>query len=133
MSNVAPVTALALAFAFAAFVPVKAQGVDGPQAISGPSLFSITLIDINPDHADAGAALLRRYGGMLRSTPGCERTDLVRQPPPAANHFALVTVWRSAADRDRHLAGEAEHVFRAALQPIAASPVDDRTYSEVKP
>ena len=56
--------------------------------------------------------------------------DLIRQPAPMANPFALVTVWRGEVDRYRQVSSAAARSFRAAFHDIAASPVDERLYGE---
>ena len=94
------------------------------------SIHSIVMVDLLPAQAEQGGALLARYAALIAEVAGCDRSELIHQPPPMANHFALLLIWRSEADRDRDLSGDEAGRFRAALQPLLASPVDERLYRE---
>ena len=89
-------------------------------------LYEINLFDARPESACQAAYLLSRYAATTRASPGCLRLDLVRQPPPAANHLAVVVKWHGAADHDRQLSSAAALAFRTYFQPLAANPVDER-------
>lgn len=93
--------------------------------------YSVALIDIVPDRSATGASLLRLQARSLGAIAGCLRVELIRQPPPSANHFILLTVWRNAASRDRYLESSVSSAIRTQLQPLVASPVDDRGYARM--
>lgn len=95
------------------------------------SVHAIAMIDLHATQAEQGSALLARHAALLSDLPGCERAEIMRQWPPMANHFALLTIWRSEEDRNRHLADDAAGRFRCSLQPLLASPVDERLYREM--
>ncbi len=121
------VVALVVAGTLSAFT-ATATSAQPPQ---GSTLHEIDLFDALPGSAAQAVDLLSRYASATREVPGCLRADLIRQPAPMANHFALVTVWRGQVDRDRQVSSPAARSFRAAFQDIAASPVDERLYGEV--
>lgn len=50
----------------------------------------VALVDAEPSHA--AAALLGVYAREAQSEPGHLRFEVVRQPPPSTNHFALLQV-----------------------------------------
>ncbi|WP_375382418.1 TIM barrel protein [uncultured Sphingomonas sp.] len=95
------------------------------------SVHSIAMIDLHAAPAEQGSALLARHAALLTDVTGCERAEIIRQAPPMANHFALLTTWRSEEDRDRHLTGDESGRFRCSLQPLLASPVDERIYRKM--
>jgi len=121
---------LALALALAGMPLAASQPSFGqPAAPHGGTLYSIALVDVLPSEAERGAALLTRYADETRAEPGLVRLDLVRQPEPLANHFALLAVRRSASDRSAHLEHGFVRRFREDLHPLLASPLDDRVYT----
>ena len=95
------------------------------------SVHSTAMIDLHAAQAGQGSALLAHHVTLLADVPGCGRAELIRQAPPMANDFALVTIWRSEEDRNGHLAGDEAGQFRCSLQPLLASPVDERLYREM--
>ncbi len=120
----------ALAQAGIAFLRRTYDEVTASRA-SQASIHSVAMIDLHGAQADQGSALLARYAALLADLPGCDRSDLIRQSPPMANHFALLTRWRSEDDRSAHLSSHEAGGFRAALQPLLASPIDERLYREM--
>ena len=121
--------ALLVAGALSAFTAAGAPAAPA----RGSTLHEIDLFDALPGSATRAVDLLSHYATATRAVPGCLRADLIRQPAPMDNHFALVTVWRGQTDRDRQVSSAATRSFRAAFQDIAASPVDERLYGEITP
>ena len=120
-------------FGAAALARPAGISASAPRTMLETTPYSIALIDILPNRSNAGAWLLRRQARELGSVTGCLRVELIRQAPPLANHFALLTMWRDVASRDHYLEGPGSRAFRTRLQPLAASPIDDRLYGKVAP
>ena len=84
-------------------------------------------VDILPDHAAEGRALMGEEGRAEQIRPGIsclaavERTD-------RDNHLAIVEAWSSDADFDRHVSTEHAKSTRRKLQPLLASPFDERMF-----
>ncbi len=95
------------------------------------SVVVIALIDVLPAQAAEGADLLRRYLRDVRGCGGFLDARLLRQPDPTANHFAMVTSWADDGAWDAHIASDVARRFRLALQPVAASPIDQRIYANM--
>ena len=120
-----------VAFVVAGTLSVFAATATSAEPPRGSTLHEVDLFDALPGSATQAVDLLSRYASATRAVPGCLRADLIRQPAPMANHFALVAVWRGAVDRDRQVSSAAARSFRTALHDIAASPVDERLYGEI--
>ncbi len=118
--------ALILSVALGAAPPTSAPD-------SATPVYEIALYDAQPDRTAAAADLLARYAGALHDAPGCLRVELLRQPAPTSNHFALLTVWQDTTRRDRNDSSPPALAFRASFQPLAASPVDERDYAKAAP
>jgi len=124
---------LALSLALAGTPLAASRPSSGePAAPDSGTQYSVAMVDVLPSEAERGAALLTRYADETRAEPGLVRLDLVRQPEPLANHFALLAVWRSASDRSAHLEHGFVRRFRENLHPLLASPLDDRVYMAVE-
>lgn len=101
----------------------------GPAGGSTP--YEADLFDALQESATQAADPLPRYTLTTRAAPGRLRVNLIRQPAPTNNHLALVTGWRGAIDRDRHVSSATPRFFRAAFPDIALSQVDERLYTEI--
>lgn len=96
-------------------------------------VYAVTLIDIQPDRIAPGAELLTRYLQALRSTKGCVPSELVQQPAPSINHVALITIWGTPPIVIGMSQATLPNAFVMPLQPITASPLDDRLYRRLTP
>ncbi len=85
----------------------------------------VAFVDIDPKQADEVLALLRVYGDASRRAPGVRRFEVLRELA-RPNHFTLLETWDSEAARQAHEVSEATKQFRARLQPLLASPFDER-------
>ena len=90
---------------------------------------TVDLIDLFPERAADGLRLLDGYVAQTQAGPGRPTVRLFRQEAPALNHFVLLSTWkdRAALEAQGHTAAALR--FRQALQPLLASPVDERTYT----
>ena len=106
---------------------------DPATAKTRPSIQSVALVDVLPNRTKAALPLLRRYAADTRRQPGCIAFRLVEQLPSMTNHFAMLGTWRSDDDRKTYEGTSGVVTFRNALQPLTASPVDERIYVDVAP
>nr|WP_321983268.1 antibiotic biosynthesis monooxygenase [uncultured Lichenicoccus sp.] len=100
------------------------------QAAPAQGVYAGAIIDLYPDKAAAGSALLHGYAAATERRPGFLEARLIRGQAPLSNHFILLTNWRSKAEREAAQSDPVIRRFRDALQPLAASPVDERLYAE---
>lgn len=98
---------------------------------SGTEVISVVLVDIVPTRASDSKTLLIRYVQQTRKEPGCKRLELLEQSGHSSNHWALIAVWQSSEFKEAHLARGFTREFREHLQPLLASPLDDRSYTSV--
>jgi quinol monooxygenase YgiN len=89
-------------------------------------------------HVDIGGggqvdvpAMLRKLAEASRGEPGNLRFD-VTQHTARANHFTVVEVWADQQALDRHAAAAHTKQYRDEVQPVAGSPLDERTYRRVE-
>lgn len=88
-------------------------------------VYVIAFVDVDPKQADQALAMLRAYGDACRHAPGARRFEVLRELA-RANHFTLLETWDSEAARQEHEVSEAAKQFRTRLQPLLASPFDER-------
>ena len=89
------------------------------------SICVVAFVDVDPKQADQVLALLRAYGNASRRAPGAGRFEVLRELA-RTNHFTLLETWDSEAARQAHETSEVTKQFRAWLQPLLASPFDER-------
>ena len=110
--------------------PASAAPPPPDQLPPGQAVYAVAIVDLFPDQAAAGSGLLQRYAAAMGRRPGCLEARLMRQQAPLSNHFILLTIWRSGAEREVGQHDPSTRRFRDALQPLTASPVDERLYVE---
>ena len=126
--------AIALTLACLCLAPGARPALAAPsppdQARPAQAVYTVTIVDLYPDKAAAGAGLLQGYAAAAARRPGCVEARLMREQGPLSNHFILLTTWLSEAERVADQRDPATRRFRDALQPLTASPVDERLYVE---
>ncbi len=85
----------------------------------------VAFVDVDPKQAEQVLALLRAYGDASRPAAGTRRFEVLRELA-RPNHFTLLEAWDNEAARQAHEVSEATRQFRARLQPLLASPFDER-------
>ncbi len=85
----------------------------------------VAFVDIDPRQADLVLALLRAYGDASRRALGARRFEVLRELA-RPNHFTLLETWDNEATRQAYGVSDATKQFRARLQPLLASPFDER-------
>ena len=88
-------------------------------------VYVVAFVDVDPRQADRALAMLRAYGDACRHAPGAWRFEVLRELA-RTNHFTLLEAWDSDAARQEHEMSEVTNQFRTRLQPLLASPFDER-------
>ena len=94
-------------------------------------VYVVINVDLVPDHAAEGKAVLVEEGRLSRHDAGFICWQLL-QRRDRDNHLAIVEAWSSDADFDRHVETDHARSARQKLQPILASPFDERTFAPVE-
>ena len=94
-------------------------------------VYVVINIDVAPDHAAEGRAVLVEEGRLSRLDAGFMSWQLL-QRTDRDNHLAIVEAWSSDADFDRHVETDHARATRQTLQPILASPFDERIFKAVE-
>jgi quinol monooxygenase YgiN len=88
---------------------------------------TVTYVEVVPPAAARAAASLRRYGGASRRDPGALRVEVL-QRIDRPNHFAILAAWTDRAALEAHQAARSTGEFRETLEPLLASPNDERLH-----
>ena len=116
---------LGLAFVLAITVNCTAQVPTGSDAIYG-----VTTLDVAPDAAGQGVALLRQYrDGALKQAGNTGVTLLQEMDWP--NRFAIYEGWKDHAAYDANEKAAHSAELRDKLKPIAGAPYDRRDYHAI--
>ena len=98
----------------------------------GTAVHAVTYLDVLPPQADAARTLLVQQTLAERNQRGCLASELL-QEQGRPNHFMLVEAWNDEAALDSYHATEGYQAFRAALQPVIGSPLDERRAQQITP
>ena len=90
--------------------------------------YTATYVEVMPPSTAQGAALLRQYREASRKDEGHLRVEVL-QRIDRPNQFAIVAAWTSAKAFEAHGAAAPAREFRARLQPLLASPNDERLHT----
>jgi quinol monooxygenase YgiN len=113
---------LGLAFLLAIAANSTAQAQTGSDSIYG-----VTTLDVAPDAASQGVALLRQYrDGALKQAGNAGVTLLQEVDWP--NRFAIYEGWKDQAAYDTNEKAAHSAELRDKLKPIAGAPYDRREY-----
>jgi quinol monooxygenase YgiN len=94
---------------------------------SDAAVYVVAYIEVMPPSTGEAITLLRQYREASRKDAGNARLEVLQQHG-RPDHFVLVEVWRDQAAFEAH--GKATHAmqWRDKLQPLRASPYDDRLH-----
>jgi quinol monooxygenase YgiN len=96
----------------------------------------LTIVDVTPDYALAdnvrkSAALLADLAAATQNSPGVVSFKILRDAR-RDNHFVIEGIWTDMKSFDLYSGAAATRAFRAAFQPGAAGPFDERIYVDLK-
>ena len=110
----------------ASAVTILTAVLDGTALAQSDAVYLVTYVELMPDAAAAGTALLKRYRGESRTQSGNLQLDVlaeIKRP----NRFAIIEVWRDKASRDAHDRSATSAQFSEHLKPLEDAPDDVRT------
>jgi quinol monooxygenase YgiN len=116
--------------ATAAATAVAAPSPGDRQQIPPTALYAVTHLDIGVEDQSAVIEAVHDLVEDARRAPGNLLAEAWQQNS-RANHYALLFVWRSRADRDAFNGGAAERRYRGVVGPLLGSPYDERLYRRV--
>jgi quinol monooxygenase YgiN len=94
---------------------------------SDETLYVVTHVDVMPQHAAEGAALLCDFAIEARRDPGVVRIEIFEEAG-RPNHFTMLDVWESRQAFEAHESAAHTRRFREKLQPLLGSPFDERLH-----
>jgi (4S)-4-hydroxy-5-phosphonooxypentane-2,3-dione isomerase len=114
---------LALSFVFAIAGTAFAQA-------GGEAIYGVTALDVVPNAAKDGAALLKAYRDGSLKQPGNLGVTLL-QEADWPNRFIIYEGWKDQAAYEANEKSTHTAQLRDKLKPIAAAPYDRRNYSVI--
>lgn len=125
----------------AAFAPLQSAAFDErihnalsvgtAKPLTGDPIVVLTHVDVVPTQVDSGTAKVKAFAEEGRNAPGNRRFDDVVQAN-RKNHFSLIEVWDSAADKNTWISSKTARTFREELQPMSGALYDERIYKLVR-
>ena len=97
----------------------------GTACAQSDPVYLVTYVELMPNAAASGTALLKQYRGETRRESGNLRLDVlveIKQP----NRFAIVEVWKSKAELDAHGRSVASAQLSEKLKTLQDAPNDVR-------
>ncbi len=110
-----------------AFVPAVAPAA---RAQSGEAIYGVTALDVVPNKASEGAALLKQYRDGSLKQPGNLGVTLL-QEADWPNRFIIYEGWKDEAAYEANEKSAHTAQLRDRLKAIAAAPYDRRNYSVI--
>lgn len=110
----------------ASAVTILTAAFNGTALAQSDTVYLVTYVELMPNAAASGAALLRQYRGESRTQSGNLRLDVfaeIKRP----NRFAIIEVWKDKASRETHDRSATNAHFSEHLKPLQDAPDDVRT------
>ena len=112
-------------FSLASAVTILMAVLTGTACAQSDPVYLVTYVELMPNAAASGAALLKQYRGEARKESGNLRLDVlveIKRP----NRFAIVEVWKSKAELDAHGRSAASAQLLEKLKALQDAPSDVR-------
>ena len=112
-------------FSLASAVTILMAVLAGTACAQSDPVYLVTYVELMPNAAASGTALLKQYRGETRRESGNLRLDVlveIKRP----NRFAIVEVWKSKAELDAHGRSAASAQFSEKLKTLQDAPNDVR-------
>lgn len=112
-------------FSLASAVTILMAVLAGTACAQSDPVYLVTYVELMPNAAASGTALLKQYRGETRRESGNLRLDVlveIKRP----NRFAVVEVWKSKAELDAHGRSAAGAQFSEKLKALQDAPNDVR-------
>ena len=91
-------------------------------------IYVVVHVDSAPPDAATATKMLQQYTTDARKEKGAVRIELYVQIS-RPNHYSLVEVWENQQAFDVHEASAQTKQFREHIQPLLASPFDERLHT----
>jgi quinol monooxygenase YgiN len=105
----------------------NALSVGPSKPAPGGAIMVLTHVDVIPTQVEPGTAKVKTFVEEGRNASGNLRFDDVVQAN-RKNHFTVIEVWKSPADKNAWISGKAARTFREELQPIGGALYDERVF-----
>jgi quinol monooxygenase YgiN len=92
-----------------------------------PNVHVVSYIEVLPSATDQALALLKPFAETSRKEEGNLRFEVLQRTTPS-HHFAVLEAWRDGKAQEAHAAAAATKSLREKLQPLLASPYDERPH-----
>jgi quinol monooxygenase YgiN len=109
-------------------VAMVALGVIDAAGATDAVLYTVTYVEVTPPSSAKGAALLRQYREATRKDEGNLRVEVL-QRIDRPNQFVVLAAWKDQKAFEAHGAAGPAGDLRAGLQPLLASPNDERVHT----
>ena len=112
-------------FSLASAVTILMAVLAGTACAQSDPVYLVTYVELMPNAAASGTALLKQYRGETRRESGNLRLDVlveIKRP----NRFVIVEVWKSKAELDAHGRSAASAQFSEKLKTLQDAPNDVR-------
>ncbi len=97
---------------------------------SAAEVYVVGYMDLDPTRSADGTTLLAEEALAAKRVPGCVEILLVKEQG-RPNHFIFIEIWRSATEWNAFRGGAQYKHLRDQLQPMFASPYDERTGQQI--
>jgi quinol monooxygenase YgiN len=97
----------------------------GPAHAQSLAMYVVTYVDVMPNAAAGGAALLGSYRDSSRKEDGSLRFDAL-QEIARPNRFAILEVWKDKAAYDAHAEAASTAQFHTQIKALQNAPPDER-------
>ena len=109
-------------------IAMAVLGVTAPAPADDAAFYTATYVEVVPPAAAQGAAWLRQYGEAGRKDTGSLRLEIL-QRIDRPNQFTILAAWKDQKAFEAHRAAAPATEFRDKLQPLLASPNDERLHN----
>jgi quinol monooxygenase YgiN len=112
-------------FSLASAATILMAVLAGTACAQSDPVYLVTYVELMPNAAASGTALLKQYRGETRRESGNLRLDVlveIKRP----NRFVIVEVWKSKAELDAHGRSTASAQLSEKLQALQDAPNDVR-------
>ena len=93
-------------------------------------LHVVGYMDLDPTRSSDGTTLLVEETLAAKQAPGCLEVHLLKEQG-RSNHLIFVETWHTAMDLNAFRSGKQYKHFRDQLQPMLASPYDERIGQQI--
>jgi quinol monooxygenase YgiN len=106
---------------------MAALGVTSAAHADSATFYTVTYVEVVTPSATAAAAAVRQYAEATRKEPGAVRVESL-QRIDRPNQFVVLAAWTDQKAFEAHQASASAKEFGAKVQPLLASPTDQRLH-----